>query len=91
MEIKDLIKQEIEIQRVKTQSIKQSYLSQDTFSAKVNIRLEEERLRNMLVAESIAGQLAEMSIRERNPLMFKDLKSLFPVTYEFCERKVTRI
>lgn len=91
MEVRKLIKQEIEIQQSKTQSIKQKYLTQDTFSVKVEMRIEEDRLRNMLVAESIAERLAELSIQSRNHLMFQDLRKLFPATYEFCERKVTHL
>ena len=91
MEIRKLIRQEIENQQSKTQSFKQNCLGHDAFSAKINIHIEEDRLRNMLVAESIAEQLAEMSISNRNHHMFQDLKRLFPATYEFCERKVTHL
>jgi hypothetical protein len=89
MEIRKLIRQEIENQQSRTHSAKQNYLGHDTFSAKINIRVEEDRLRNMLVAESIAEQLAVMSISSRNHHMFQDLKKLFPATYEFCKGKVT--
>jgi hypothetical protein len=84
MEIQKLIKHEIDNQKLKTQTLKG-----DTFPGRVDLRIEEDRLRNMLVAEQFAGALAEQSIQYRNHMMFQDLKKLFPATFEYCVQKVT--
>ena len=90
MQLSELIASEVQRQKDRTTDIKDRS-DYSTFAGRVNILLEEDKLRNMLVAQSIAEQLASLSIASRNYYMFQEFKQLFPETFEFCARKVTSV
>ena len=90
MQLYELIALEVQRQKDLTNDVK-TRSDYSSFPGRVNILLEEDKLRNMLVAQSIAEQLALRSIATRNHHIFQEFKQLFPETFEFCARKVTSV
>ena len=90
MQLYELIALEVQRQKDLTNDVK-TRSDYSSFPGRVNILLEEDKLRNMLVAQPIAEQLASLSITSRNHHIFQEFKQLFPETFEFCARKVTSV